>query len=114
MASGGMLVLSARGGRRDVGFRGRGKSESALRDESDDDGDGCGSAKTPSSTNVGDGDAARLDSRFKSRTGLGAFVSVTGGELVNFEHDVAVLEEYGRGVLFESETADPELGSLTM
>lgn len=111
------LDMSERG-RRDVGFRGRGKPLSVLRDEDNDDGDDDGArgrAKTPSSTNVGDGDATRLDSRLKRRAGLGGFASVARGapDSVIFEYDMAVLDKDARLVLFESETVDPELGSLT-
>lgn len=103
-------------GLRDVGFRGRGKLLSVLRGEGDDDGDGRGIANTPSNTNVGDGGAARFDSRLESRAGLGAFASVAGGasDSVGFEDDMVVLDGDARLVLFESEMVDPELGSLTI
>ena len=102
-------------GRRDIGFRGRGKPLSVLRGEGDDDGDGCGRAKTPSNTNVGDGDAARFDSRLKSSVGLGNFASVAGGapDFVSIEENMVVLGE-DAGLVFESEMVDPEVGSLTI
>jgi hypothetical protein len=103
-------------GRRDISLRGRGKLLSVLRGEGDDDGDGCGRANTPSKTNVGDADAARFDSLLKSRAGVGAFASVTGGapEFVSLEENTAVLDEDARLVVLESEMLDPELGSLTI
>lgn len=110
------LDMSERG-RRNVGFRGRGKPLSVLQGEDDDDGDGArGRAKTPSSTNVGDGDATRPESRLKSRAGLGAFANVARGtsDLVSLEYDMVVFDKDARPVLFESETVDPELGSLTI